>query len=207
MRGTASRATVGWHARLLSVVLAFAVIGVVVGRLAVLELDDSPAPGPVREAALAERPGGTPSETSVRWAAGSPAGRDGQRALARAARVLHAWDAGRAVAYARGDRAALRRLYVPGSRAGARDLRVLRAYAERGLVLRDLRTQVLALEVGTATPRRLMLQVTDRRVGGRAVTTRGGRAVLALPRDAPSTRVVDLHRWPGGWRVAAVSEV
>ena len=193
MRRTPRPGPRGRRTRRLWLVVAFAVAGLVVGRLAVLVLGGGDAPGAVRVTAPAERP------------VASPVGRDGQRAVQRAVEVLHAWDAGRTTAYARGDPAALRRLYVPGSRAGARDLRILRAYAERGLVLRGLRTQVLAVEVTTATPRRLVLEVTDRRVGGRAVSARGGRDVVALPRDAPSTRVLAFHRSHGRWRVAAVS--
>ena len=76
--------------------------------------------------------------------------------------MLHAWDADRAAAYARGDPGALRRLYAPGSRAGVRDQRVLQAYAERGLLVRGLRTQVLSLRVLGAGRHRLVVKVTDR---------------------------------------------
>jgi hypothetical protein len=121
--------------------------------------------------------------------------------------VLHAWDAARAAAYARGDRDALRRLYAPGSRAGRRDVRVLEAYVDRGLVVRGLRTQVLAVRVRAQEDRRVVLQVTDRVVGGRAVVhgRPAGRGV-SLPYDEPSTRVVSLERSAARWRVVSVRD-
>jgi hypothetical protein len=112
--------------------------------------------------------------------------------------VLAEWDEHRAAAWASGDDDALAGLYVDGSRTGAADVRLLRHYRSRGLTVTGLTTQVLALDVVATTPNRLVLVVTDRVVGGRAV---GGSAPVALPADRASTRRVELRREGGRWRV------
>lgn len=114
------------------------------------------------------------------------------------ARILAAWDTRRAAAWAAGDAEALSRMYVAGSRTGAADVRLLRDYRERGLSVAGLTTQVLALEVVEESTERLVLVVTDRLVGGRAV---GGGAPVALPADRASTRRVVLRREGGRWLV------
>ena len=114
------------------------------------------------------------------------------------AAVLAAWDRSRAAAWAEGDAGALSRLYVDGSRTGAADVRLLRHYRARGLTVTGLTTQVLALDVVDRTSSRLVLVVTDRVVGGRAV---GARTPVALPADRASTRRVVLTSEGGRWRV------
>ncbi len=114
------------------------------------------------------------------------------------ARILAAWDEARAAAWEAGDPAALRELYAAGSRTGAADVRLLRDYRERGLSVADLTTQVLAMDVVAQSPSRLVLVVTDRVVGGRAV---GVGAPVALPADRASTRRVVLRREAGRWLV------
>jgi hypothetical protein len=114
--------------------------------------------------------------------------------------VLAAWDERRAAAWARGDAEALADLYAPGSRSGAADVRLLRSYARRGLRVEGLTTQVLGLRVVERSPRRLVLVVTDRVVGGSAVGS--GAAPVALPADRASTRRVVLARQRGRWVVA-----
>ena len=114
--------------------------------------------------------------------------------------ILAAWDERRASAWAAGDTEALGDLYVAGSRTGAADLRLLRLYRERGLAVTDLATQVLALEVVERSAARLVLVVTDRVVGGRAVD--GGTSSIALPADRASTRRIVLMRQEGTWLVA-----
>jgi len=119
-----------------------------------------------------------------------------------AAALLRAWDEQRAAAYAAGSARMLRDLYVPGSRAGRADLRVLRAYAGRGLRVEGMRTQVLALRVLVQGPRRSVLEVTDRVADAVAVD---GSVRVPLPRDGADTRRVELIRGPdGAWRVASV---
>jgi hypothetical protein len=117
--------------------------------------------------------------------------------------VLRAWDRARGRAFAEGDVAALRRLYVEGSAAGTSDARLLQDYLSRGLRVEGLRMQVLALEVLQEEPGALRLLVTDRLAGAVAVG-RGMR--IRLPQDQASTRVVDLVRTGGRWRVASVRE-
>jgi hypothetical protein len=70
-----------------------------------------------------------------------------QRPVPDPAGVLAGWDERRADAWARADAGALADLYAPGSRSGAADVRLLRAYARRGLRVEGLTTQVLALRV------------------------------------------------------------
>lgn len=118
--------------------------------------------------------------------------------------VLRGWDARRARAFARGDPSGLRALYVPGSRAGAADVRLLRSYARRGLRVEGMRTQLLAAEVLLLEPGRVRLRVVERLVGAEAVVLATGRR-LPLPRDGASERAVELRRSASGdWRVAAV---
>src|SRR4051794_14158665 len=61
--------------------------------------------------------------------------------------VLHGWDDRRAEAWAGADESALRSLYLPGSAAGQADVGMLRAYEQRGVVVRRLVTQVFAVRV------------------------------------------------------------
>jgi hypothetical protein len=118
--------------------------------------------------------------------------------------VLRAWDAARADAFADGDVAVLRSLYVDGSAAGTSDAALLRAYLRRGLRVEEMRMQLLAVEVLREERRLLRLRVTDRLAGAVAV---GEGTRVPLPRDAASTRVVELRRAPGEpWRVATVRE-
>lgn len=112
--------------------------------------------------------------------------------------VLAAWDRRRARAWAAGDVAALRRLYVGGSRAGSADVAMLRSYVGRGLLVRGLRTQLLALDVLRESPELIEVRVIDRVIGGTAVA---GRRRLALPDDRASVREVLLRRVGGAWRV------
>jgi len=120
------------------------------------------------------------------------------RAAVAAAAVLRVWDARRAEAWASGSVSDLRALYVPGSATGAADVRMLRAWRARGLVVADLRTQLLAVEVLEHAPGRLRLRVTDRVVAAEAT---GPGLRLPLPRDGASTYVIVLQRYDEVWRV------
>lgn len=120
--------------------------------------------------------------------------------VVRAADVLRAWDKHRAQAWAEGDVAGLRELYV--DRAGVADVRLLRRYADRGYRVEGLTTQLLAVDVLERRPGRWLLRVTDRLA--RAVAVRGAERV-PLPRDREDTHVVALVRGTDGrWRVAEV---
>lgn len=121
--------------------------------------------------------------------------------------VLRDWDRSRAAAWAAGDPAALRRLYVPGSRAGRNDVAMLRAWTGRGLRVERMSMQVLAVELRQRTDRRLVLVVTDRLVGAIAVGARGQTGETALPRDRPTTRRLEFRRVGGRWLLASAQEV
>jgi membrane-associated protease RseP (regulator of RpoE activity) len=105
--------------------------------------------------------------------------------------VLRQWDRARERAWATADVPGLRALYVPGSVAGAVDVARLRAWRSRGLRVRGVRPQVLALEVRRATGSSIVLRVTERLVRAVAVG-RGVRRVL--PASGPATRTVTLQR-------------
>jgi hypothetical protein len=118
--------------------------------------------------------------------------------------ILRAWDARRAEAWALGDPGLLATLYTPRSMAGRHDRAMLRAWSARGLVVRDLRTQLLAVRVLRHTRSAWTLLVTDRLVGGVAD---GRGPSRPLPRDEPTTRTVRLRLVDGGWRVASVRPI
>ena len=115
--------------------------------------------------------------------------------------LLHAWDRQRAAAWAARDAEALRRLYVPGSAAGARDLAMLRSWSERGLTVTPLEVQVLSGEVVAREPGRVTFVVTERLARAAA---RAGSDTWLLPRGQPVTRRVTMWRVDGQWRVASV---
>ncbi|MFD1248985.1 hypothetical protein ACFQ3F_14385 [Nocardioides ginsengisoli] len=113
--------------------------------------------------------------------------------------VLRAWDRARSAAWAAGDVAALGRLYVRRSRAGERDRAMLRAWLRRGLRVRGMVMQVLAVELRARTERRMVLVVTDRLAAGSVP------GAEALPRDGPTTRRL-VFRWAGRWRLASAGQ-
>lgn len=120
----------------------------------------------------------------------------------RGLEVIRGWDVRRAAAWARGDLPALRRLYLPGSRTGRRDLAMLRRYVARGLRVRELCTQLLAVRARSTGSGDLRLDLTDRLCGGRVVGPDGTRL---LPSDLAERRIIDLVRRNGVWVVAEVS--
>lgn len=133
--------------------------------------------------------------SGVEVAASSPS------AQARALAILRGWDRQRAAAYAAGDAAALRALYVDGSRSGENDQQLLRAYAARGLRVLEMRTQILSIDIREHTAARLSLAVTDRLASAVAV---GEGLRTTLPRDGATGRIVELRRVEGRWLVAEV---
>lgn len=120
---------------------------------------------------------------------------------ARALAILRGWDRQRAAAYAAGDAAALRQLYVAGSRSGRNDQRLLREYAGRGLRVVEMRTQILSVDIRVHTGDALTLAVTDRLASAVAV---GEGVRTKLPRDAATSRVVELRRAGSRWLVVEV---
>lgn len=116
--------------------------------------------------------------------------------------VLHDWDRRRAAAWAAGDPHALRRLYVAGSRAGLRDVAMLRQWRSRGLRVSGIEMQTWAGEVVHQTSTRLTLRVIERLRRARAEGEGRGRA---LPSGGAGVRLVTLWRVDGRWCVAAVA--
>lgn len=133
---------------------------------------------------------------------GPAAGRVGAARAVGALAVLRDWDRARSRAWARGDPAALRRLYVAGSSAGARDVAMLRAWLRRGLRVERLEMQVLAVELRRRTDRRIVLVVTDRLADGAAIRAGPGEPP-ALPRDGPTTRRLVLVHAGARWLLAS----
>lgn len=151
-------------------------------------------------AAVASRGASTPTADAESTASGSPVADQPLRPDTdqgdRASRILHAWDDRRSAAWQAGDPRRLRRLYAPGSATAAVDVRRLNRWLRRGYAVRDLQTQVLRLRVSSHRPRRLVLTVTDRLVGGEAV---GHGRVVRLPRDGPTRWRMTLARHSGHW--------
>lgn len=143
---------------------------------------------------------GPPPTTATAAPGAAPAAAPGDREEVAALEVLRAWDAARAEAWADGDVEALGRLHAARTPTGSADVAALQAYLARGLVVVDLRSQVLAVDVITRSPRSWRLRVTDRLVDGRAVPMRDPDAEgVPLPGDAPTTREVLLVRTADGW--------
>ncbi|MDQ6527084.1 hypothetical protein RB608_25950 [Nocardioides sp. LHD-245] len=146
-------------------------------------------------------PSGTPSGGPVSVLGPAAGGVDVARAVGSLA-VLRDWDRARSRAWAEGEVAALRALYVPGSAAGERDVGMLRAWLRRGLRVEGLEMQVLAVELRRRTDHRIVLVVTDRLAA--AVAVRPGPGMpTALPRDGPTTRRLAFVRDGSRWLLAA----
>lgn len=120
-----------------------------------------------------------------------------------ATEVVGEWDRLRAAAWAEGDVRALAALYTTASGAGDTDLQMLQRYVDRGLVVEGLTTQLLEVEQVRRSPDTLVVHVTDRVQGGTVV---GEGVRQPLPRDLPTTRVVEFRLVERGWVVARVDE-
>jgi hypothetical protein len=148
------------------------------------------APAAQQEAQPSAQPSATSAAVTIRTE------------LVDALEVLHGWDARRARAWAESDPDALRALYVRGSGAAGADLRLLRAYRARGLVVRRLVTQVFAVRVLRSDGSTLRLRVFDRVAGG-DVLEHGH--VVPLRSSRPVTRTITFRLDNGSWQVGAVT--
>lgn len=119
--------------------------------------------------------------------------------------VLHNWDRSRSRAWASGDVAALRRIYLPGSSAGAHDVAMLRRWVERGLRVHRMSMQVLSVELRVRSHWRIVLDVTDRLADAVAVPA-GGGAERLLPRDGLTTRRLAFRLVDGRWLLGSAYE-
>lgn len=115
--------------------------------------------------------------------------------LRRGLAVLHSWDLLRGRAWAGSDVGSLRSLYAPGSVEAGRDVRLLRAYTDRDLVVRRMQTQVFAARVLATGERSLRLRVLDRTAGGLLLVS--GRPV-PLPSSGPRLQVLDFEETARG---------
>lgn len=107
----------------------------------------------------------------------------------------------RAAAYARGDPAALRDVFVSGSSVLRRDQALMRAWSRRGLTVRGAVVLVRSVHVLDAPGGRVVLRTIDRLGPVHAV---GVGRFMALPRDRLSRHRIVLVRRDVGWRIAAV---
>jgi len=131
---------------------------------------------------------------------------------ARALVVLRSWDSQRAAAYSSANAGALSRLYVPGSVAGANDVRMLRQYAKRGWRVTGMRIQILGIDLVDHSDNSLSLVVTERLAQATARATRSqvirgdlARKSVVLPRAQTTVHRVELRRSAGSWLVNEVS--
>lgn len=169
-----------------------ALAALVTAGLLLVGLAAAPAPGP--GAVLDAGSAGLVAAADL-----SPHRRDGLR---EALAVLRRWDTRREQAWRNRDAEALAVLYVPGSEAARSDLRLLRSYTSRGLVVRRMQTQLLAIEVLRRSPTAIRVRVLDRVAGGEV--TAGDRR-MSLRGTRPVAHTIDLRRVGGRWRVGSVS--
>lgn len=120
--------------------------------------------------------------------------------------VLRTLDRHRARAWDAGEPGRLRRVYVPDSPALRRDQRMLRAYVERGLTVRGVRTTYQRVRVHERGPRRVVLDVLDR-LRGRPVARDTAGHQRRLPRDRPDRHLVELQKVDGRWRIATITTI
>lgn len=114
---------------------------------------------------------------------------------------LDGLDRRRALAYARDDPAALRQVYVAGSRVLAADTATLRRYVADGLCVRGMRLEVTGLSVVRHSRRAAVLAVTDRLAGYDVVDARG-RLVRHEPGRGPVRWRITLRNVEGRWLIA-----
>ena len=143
-----------------------------------------------------------PSGSAAASPSAAPASPSGREDVRDALSVLHDWDDRRAVAWARSDESELRGLYLPGSAAARADVRLLRSWTARHLVVRRLETQVFGVRLLHRSPRRVVIRVLDRVAGG-VVEERGQER--PLPSTRPVVRRIELVLARGDWRVASVT--
>jgi hypothetical protein len=118
--------------------------------------------------------------------------------------ILARLDRRRALAYAAGDPARLRSVYVPGSTVLRHDVAMLRAYQRREVRLTGVRLRLLDVAMLRRSDAYARLRVVDRLDRPTAHTAKGS---VRLPRDRATERVIVLRDAGEGWRIAAVRPV
>lgn len=118
--------------------------------------------------------------------------------------VLEGLDAGRASAFAAGDLALLREVWLPGSAGLAADTALLQDLGDRGQTAHGLRHEVRSVEVLEVAGDSARLHVVDvlaayeiRDAAGDVVSDAAGRGERPF--------LVELSRTPAGWRLADVT--
>lgn len=115
--------------------------------------------------------------------------------------VLDRLDTHRTRGYASGRPQLLRRVYAPGSRVLAHDLRMLRAWTRRGATVSGVRLRLLAVTPQDVGRDAVRLRVVDRLLDATGRLADG--ATVQLPHDLATERVVVLRQVRGQWRIAA----
>ena len=115
--------------------------------------------------------------------------------------VLDRLDSHRTRAYESGQPRSLHRVYVPGSRVLAHDLRMLRAWTRRGATVSGVRLRVLAVTREATGRSDVRLRIVDRMLAATARLADG--VTVPLPRDRATERIVVLRQVRGTWRIAA----
>jgi hypothetical protein len=118
-------------------------------------------------------------------------------------KVVHDLDARRDRAFLAGDLAALRQVYVPGSKALTIDETALRTLLSRRLRAHGLRLVLVSVTVVETRAVRTSLHVVDRLPAYELVDATGRPAVRRPARGLRSWRL-DLDRVGSGWRIASV---
>ena len=119
--------------------------------------------------------------------------------------VVAALERRRAAAMRAGDVAGLRRVYLPGSPAVRRDVRLLRDLAARGLRVRGLHPSVAEVTVLRAGAQRAVVRVTDTLSAVRVVDANGRVVQRRPPRSAATVRLILVGR-DGQWVIGRVGQ-
>ncbi|MEO6473390.1 MAG: hypothetical protein ABIR57_15360, partial [Aeromicrobium sp.] len=122
----------------------------------------------------------------------------------RWANVMMAFDVIRAQAFEKGRAELLTSVYPQGSSLLEDDRRLLETYTRRGLLVDDMRMQVLRVRLVGRSNSLIRLDVVDQ-LSAIRVRMPGG-ALRELPRDRPTRRIVELSLTEDGWRISAVRQ-
>ncbi len=131
----------------------------------------------------------------------APAEEAGDGPQARALRVLARWDQRRGRALVKRDRAAIRRLYPPGSGLADQDLALLGSYQRRGVRLVGLVRQVQAVTVRRSEASVVVLVVVDRLASAVVKLPDAGRRRLPASRYGRS--LLRFERGERGWQLSS----
>lgn len=176
-----------------AVLVPFVLLACLLGWVGSRRADNGADTSSAHTAVATDRPPSpTPSSTPAAGRTPRPSGWRGR---------LDGLDRARASAYARGEPAVLRSVYVAGSRALATDTATLRRYLADGLRVRDMRLEVSGVSVVRHSARTAVLVVTDR-LAGYDVVDAVGRVVRHEPGRGPVRWRITLRDVEGRWLIA-----